>query len=85
MSTFPHYGKKQVINAISRLHRYLGLNEKEIPINSFVYANCVCVNCITLCNCLCPSSSFSRDTANVIRNIGEFGAKKLFYRPPNSE
>ena len=27
------------LNAISRLHRYLGFKEKEILINSFVYAN----------------------------------------------
>ena len=39
-------------------------------------ANCVCVKRITLCNCLCSSSScFS---ASLIRNIGEFGAKTYF-------
>ena len=27
------------LNAISRLHRYLGFKEKEVLINSFVYAN----------------------------------------------
>ena len=41
---------------------------------------CVCVKCITLCNYLCSSSSspFSRFSANLIQNIGEFGAKKYF-------
>ena len=34
---------------------------------------CVCVKRITLCNCLCSSSCFS---TSLIRNIGEFGAKK---------
>ena len=29
ISMFPHYVKKQVINAISRLHKYLGFKEKE--------------------------------------------------------
>ena len=35
---------------------------------------------ITLCNCLCssPSSSCSRFSASLIRNIGEFGAKNYF-------
>ena len=34
---------------------------------------------ITLCNCLCSSSSpSSRDFASVIRNIGKFGAKNYF-------
>ena len=37
---------------------------------------CVCVKRITLCNCLC--SSCSHDFANVIRNIGECGAKNYF-------
>ena len=42
------------------------------PLNIF----CVCVKRITLCNCLCSSSScFS---ASVIRNIVEFGAKSYF-------
>ena len=27
------------LNAMSRLHRYLGIKEKEVLINSFVYAN----------------------------------------------
>ena len=27
------------LNAISRLHKYLGFKEKEVLINSFVYAN----------------------------------------------
>ena len=40
---------------------------------------CVCVKHITLCNCLCSSSSpFSCDFVNVIRNIGKFGAKNYF-------
>ena len=46
-----------------------------------LYADfCVCVKRITLCNCVCSSSSFSssRDSASVIRNIREFGAKNYF-------
>ena len=45
------------------------------------YLYCVCVKRITLCNCLCSSSSpsrSSRDFASVIRNIGKFGAKNYF-------
>ena len=36
---------------------------------------CVCVKRITLCNCLCSSSSFS---ASIIWNIWEFRAKNYF-------
>ena len=40
---------------------------------------CVCVKCITLCNCLCSSSpSSSRDFASVIPNIEKFEAKSYF-------
>ena len=40
---------------------------------------CVYVKRITLCNCLCSSSSsFSRKFASVIRNIGKFGGKTYF-------
>ena len=40
---------------------------------------CVCVKRMTFCNCLgSSSSSSSRDSASVIRNIGEFGAKNYF-------
>ena len=39
---------------------------------------CVCVKRITLCNCLCSSSPFSRDFASVARNIGKVGAKSYF-------
>ena len=37
---------------------------------------CVCMKHITLCNCLCSSSS--RDSASVIQNIREFEAKNYF-------
>ena len=54
-------------------------------ISSVVYSsirnntNCVCVKRITLCSCLCSSSSpSSRFSANLIRNIREFGAKIYF-------
>ena len=40
---------------------------------------CVCVKCITLCNCLCSSSpSSSRDFPSVILNIEKFEAKNYF-------
>ena len=40
---------------------------------------CVWVKRITLCNCLCSSSSSSSCfSASLIRNIGEFGAKNYF-------
>ena len=39
--------------------------------------NCVCVKCITLCDCLC-SSSCCCFSASLIQNIGEFGAKNYF-------
>ena len=47
-------------------------------------SNCVCVKCITLCNCLCSSSlsslspRSSRDFDSVIQNIGKFGKKNYF-------
>ena len=42
-------------------------------------AYCVCVKRITICTCLCSSSSpSSRSSASLIRNIGEFRAKKYF-------
>ena len=45
----------------------------------FNTANCVCVKRITLCNCLCSSSTpSSRFSASLNRNIGEFGAKNYF-------
>ena len=45
-----------------------------LSISSCIY--CVCVKRITLCNCLCSSSScFS---ASIIPNIREFGAKNYF-------
>ena len=37
---------------------------------------CLCVKRKTLCNCLCSSSSC--DSASLIQNIGEFGAKNYF-------
>ena len=46
---------------------------------SIILDFCVCVKRITLCNCLCSSSSsFSRKFASVIRNIGKFGGKTYF-------
>ena len=41
---------------------------------------CVCVKRIAFCNCLCssPSSSRSRFSASLIRNIGEVGATNFF-------
>ena len=41
MNTFLHYLKNpsNELNTINRLHRYFGFKEKEILINSFVYAN----------------------------------------------
>ena len=49
------------------------LNWTNVRISTY----CVCVERITLCNCLCSSSS-SHFSAGVIRNIGEFGATKYF-------
>ena len=45
---------------------------------------CVCVKRKTLYNCLCSSSSC--DSASLIRNTGEFGAKSYFtdYRTANT-
>ena len=46
---------------------------------SIILDFCVCVKRVTLCNCLCSSSSsFSRKFASVIRNIGKFGGKTYF-------
>ena len=45
-----------------------------------MFSFCVCVKRITLCNCLCssPSSSRSRFSASLIRNIREFWTKNYF-------
>ena len=44
---------------------------------------CVCVKRITLCNCLCSSSSpSSRNFASVICDIKKFGAKNYFTDHP---
>ena len=51
-----------------------GFNRKENACSPWASC-CVCLKCITLCNCLCSSSCFS---ASLIRNIGEFGAKNYF-------
>ena len=45
------------------------------------WINCVCVKRITLCNCLCSSSSPSSSShfpTSLIQNIEEFGAKNCF-------
>ena len=59
----------------------LCVKHKTLPIclcSSFCNC-CVCVKRITLCNCLCSSSfPYSRFSTSLIRNIGEFRAKKDF-------
>ena len=45
--------------------------------NKQLHIFCVCVKRQTFCNCLC-SCSPSFDSASLIRNIGEFGAKNYF-------
>ena len=53
------------------------LNSVYSSIGNSTY--CVCVKRITLCNCLCSSSSpSSRFSASLIRNIEKFGANNYF-------
>ena len=51
------------------------LKPVETNLDLFQFSFCVCVKRKTLCNCLCSSSC---DSASLIQNIGEFGAKKYF-------
>ena len=55
--------------------------QSHVTCRSINIIYCVCVKRITLCNCLCCSSSpCSRFSASLVRNIGEFGAKKNILR-----
>ena len=49
-------------------------------------SSCVCVKCITLCNCLCSSSAAasSRDSSSTLSEISGNSEQNLFYRPPSS-
>ena len=56
---------------------WLSVKQFQIFCTLAIITHCVCVKRITLCNCLCSSSS-SRFSVSLIRNIEEFGAKNYF-------
>ena len=65
------FGRKKGINDFFRYF--------NIKIYTIYCIYCICVKRITLCNCLCSSSSpSSHFSASLLRNIEEFGAKKYF-------
>ena len=57
--------------------RYM-VNKEVVLLRLRKTHNCVCVKLITLCNCLCFSSSPSRFSPSLIWNIREFGVKNYF-------
>ena len=66
------FKKQSTIDSLKIPFSFLLLT--SFPISTFNVDYCVCVKPITLCNCLCSSSS-SCFSASVIGNIEEFGAK----------